>query len=83
MVTYCISPKCIMVILSPDDIINLRNLVSSCLKITERSLWQDIDVDIYPAGSHCMMLIARPASPKRRRVNSTSPRHARRRHGKK
>lgn len=79
MVTYCISSQCIIALLSAEDSSDLRDIVSSCLQAAGRSLWRDIDADVFFSRSGEIMLIARPASPVRMRVSAASPRLLRRR----
>lgn len=78
MVTYYISPRCVVLLISREEAFEVRELVSCCLKIKTRRLWRDMEIDIFKCGSCESMLIARPGSPKRRRVSPAAPRIHRR-----
>lgn len=78
MVTYCISPRCVVLIISCEELPSVRDFVNSCLKIKVRRLWRDIDFDVFPGLHGEIMLIARPASPELRRADSLSLRLGRR-----
>lgn len=78
MVTYYISPRCVVMLVSRDEVFVARELVSCCLKIKARRIWRDMEIDLFRLSAGETMLIARPGSPKRRRVSTTTPRIHRR-----
>lgn len=78
MITYCLSPDCVVIFLAHDDAVDLRRTVSSCLNASGCRVWKDIEAELYQTRSSGGMIIARPASPRRLRLSVNSPRLSKR-----
>ena len=69
MVTYCITPDCVALLLAPDEPVAVRSAVASCLCEKGLDPWQDMEAELYSCQDG-RLLIARPRSPLRQRVSS-------------
>lgn len=73
MVTQCISPSCVTLLLTEDETPNLRFAVSACLLAAGHLPWLEIEAEQFSLAGRTL-LIARPRSPLRSRLAAPRPR---------
>ena len=73
MVTYCVSPDCVALLLDPEEPLELCPAVSATLRLAGFAPWQEMEGELY-SGTEGRLLIARPCPPHLHRCSGTVPR---------
>lgn len=73
MVTYCISPDCVALLIAPEEALSVRSAVRECLRAKGFRPWSDMEAELFssPGGR---LLIARPEAPLRERLTAPARR---------